>query len=132
MNAAVQDAVHEAVHEAVHDAVHEATQPQVHEAVQPPMHSAVHPPVHAVQPAVHIVQPVHIVHASPQGTQDAPPAIAMTVYAAVESRAVPVALRKFLLERSSFISTPFSSSSMALVTILSFSFILNYSFLFTT
>ena len=98
---AVQPQVHELVQEATHNAVHEAVQPPVQSAVQPPIHLSVHPPVHAVQPDVHIVHPVQSVQASPHGTQEAPPAIAITVYAAVDSRAVPVAFRNFLLDRSS-------------------------------
>ncbi len=139
MHEAVHDDVHDAVQIATQPLVHTSTQPPVHDAVQPPVHAevqpthaAVHPPIHdavhppmhvavqppihvAVQPPVHTVHPVHSVHASPHGTHDAPPAIAMTVYAAVESRAVPVAFRNFLLERSSFGSNSFFSFPSVLI-----------------
>jgi hypothetical protein len=69
----------------------------------------------AVQPPVHMVHPVQSVHASPHGTQEAPPAIAMTVYAAVERSAVPVAFRNFLRERSSFGSNSSFSSPPVLI-----------------
>ncbi len=115
----VQPPVHAAVQPPVHGAVQPtqaAVHPPVHDAVQPPIQVAVQPPIQAaVQPPVHKVHPVQSVHASPHGTQEAPPAIAITVYAAVESRAVPVALRNFLLERSSFGSNSFFSSPPVLV-----------------
>lgn len=119
VHARVQPPVHAAVQPPIHAAVQPtqaAVHPPVQVAVQPPIQVAVQPPIQvAVQPPVHMVQPVQSVHASPHGTQDAPPAIAITVYAAVESRAVPVAFRNFLLERSSFGSNSFFSSPSVLI-----------------